>query len=73
MAEVGISGEEDSFDLDNYRLRTIANCTDDELARARQRIVDLTRKGVIKPNAFDPLDQNRKLRWPQPVPRDAPR
>lgn len=71
MAEVGIPGEEDAYDLDGYSLRTIANCTDDELARARQRIADLTQKGVIKPNAFDPLDQNRKLRWPQPVPRGA--
>jgi hypothetical protein len=72
MAEVGTQSEEDCFELDKYVLRTINDLKPEELASLKQRIEDLTLRGVIKPNAFDPLDRNRKLRWPQPVPRDSP-
>lgn len=71
MAEVGIPGEEDFHELDKYGLRTIHDLTTGDYARSKQRIEDWTRRGVIRPNAFDPLDRNRKLRWPQPVPREA--
>ncbi len=71
MANVGIPGEEDCYELDMHRLCTIDDLTPNDWARLRNRIEHLTRQGVIKPNLFDPLDGNRRLRWPQPVPRDA--
>ncbi len=71
MAEVGIPGEEDFHELDKYSLRTIDDLTPEDYARIKLRIEELTQRGVIKPSAFDPLDWNRKLRWPQPVPRDV--
>ncbi len=71
MAEVGIPGEEDFFELDKYVLRTINDLKPEELARLKQRIEDWTQRGLIKPNAFDPLDKDRPLRWPRPVSRDS--
>jgi hypothetical protein len=55
------------MDISNFPLRTVDNASPQELARARQRIEQNIRTGVIKPNAFDPLVR-RKLRWPDPQP-----
>lgn len=71
MAEVGIPGEEDSWDVSQYRLYTIEDLSPDDFTRLRGRIEEFTRLGKIKPNAFDPLDRNRILRWPEPVPRET--
>lgn len=68
MIDPNIPGSEETLDLD-VPLRRLDQLTFEEQARALKRVENLTRIGVIKPNAFDPF--NRKRKWPNPVPRDA--